>query len=68
VNAISPGAFPFPELEKENEIFMNKLKEKSMLNRIGKPDDLKGIIALLCSEASSFITGQVISIDGGWAQ
>ena len=68
VNAISPGAFPFPELEKENENFINKLKEKSMLNRIGKPDDLKGIIALLCSEASSFITGQVISVDGGWTQ
>ncbi|MBA7566512.1 3-oxoacyl-[acyl-carrier-protein] reductase FabG [subsurface metagenome] len=68
VNAISPGAFPFPELEKENKNFMNKLKEKSMLNRIGKPEDLKGIIALLCSEASSFITGQIIHVDGGWTQ
>jgi len=68
VNAISPGAFPFPELGKESKIFMNKLKEKSMLNRIGKPDDLKGIIALLCSEASRFITGQIIHVDGGWTQ
>jgi len=39
-----------------------------MLNRIGKPEDLKGIIALLCSEASSFITGQIIHVDGGWTQ
>jgi len=68
VNAISPGAFPFPETEKVNDGFINKLKEKSMLNRTGKPDDLKGVIALLCSEASSFITGQVISVDGGWGQ
>jgi len=68
VNAISPGAFPFPETEKTNENFVNKLKEKSMLNRIGRPEDLKGVIALLCSEASSFITGQIISVDGGWTQ
>lgn len=66
VNALSPGPFPFPETQK-NTAFIEKLSSKNMLNRIGQPDDLKGVIALLCSDASSYITGQNICVDGGWA-
>ena len=65
VNAISPGPFPFPETQK-NEEFVERLSSKNMLNRIGQPDDLKGAIALLCSDASSYMTGQNICVDGGW--
>lgn len=65
VNAISPGPFPRPEVQK-NTSFMEKLSSKNMLNRIGYPEDLKGAIALLCSDASSYITGQNICVDGGW--
>ncbi len=65
VNAISPGPFPFGEILK-NEPFIEALKAKTMLTRIGQPEDLKGVIALLCSDASSYITGQNICIDGGW--
>ena len=54
---------------------MNNYKEevlkinssKNMMNRIGQPEDLKGIIAFLCSDASNYVTGQNICIDGGWA-
>ena len=66
VNAISPGPFPFGDILK-NEEFIGTLESKTMLNRIGNPDDLKGIIALLCSDASSYMTGQNICVDGGWA-
>lgn len=65
VNAISPGPFPFPETQK-NEEFVERLSSKNMLNRIGQPDDLKGAIALLCTDASSYMTGQNICVDGGW--
>lgn len=65
VNAISPGPFPFPETQK-NEEFMERLSSKNILNRIGQPDDLKGAIALLCTDASSYMTGQNICVDGGW--
>lgn len=65
VNAISPGPFPFPETQK-NKTFKERLSSKNMLNRIGQPEDLKGVIALLCSDASSYITGQNICLDGGW--
>lgn len=66
VNAISPGPFPFGAIT-ENESFMNALRAKTMTSRTGNPEDLKGVIALLCSDASQYITGQNICVDGGWA-
>jgi NAD(P)-dependent dehydrogenase (short-subunit alcohol dehydrogenase family) len=65
VNALSPGAFPHPPTQRHTE-FMQRLAAKCPLNRIGQPDDLKGAVALLCSEAGSFITGQDLHVDGGW--
>jgi len=65
VNAISPGPFPFSDIVKNAE-FMGALEAKTMLNRLGNPEDLKGAIALLCSDASGYMTGQNICVDGGW--
>jgi gluconate 5-dehydrogenase len=65
VNAISPGAFPSPEIQK-NKNFISKLQEKIPLNRIGEGQELKGTICYLASEASSYVTGQNIVVDGGW--
>jgi NAD(P)-dependent dehydrogenase (short-subunit alcohol dehydrogenase family) len=65
VNALSPGAFPHPPTQKHTE-FMGRLAAKNPMNRIGQPDDLKGAVALLCSDAGSYITGQDIHVDGGW--
>ena len=65
VNAVSPGPYPFPETQKARD-FMERLEGKNMLGRIGQPEDLKGVVALLASDASSYMTGQNISVDGGW--
>ena len=65
VNALSPGAFPHPPTQKHAE-FMQRLSAKNPLNRIGQPDDLKGAVALLCTDAGSYITGQDLHVDGGW--
>jgi len=65
VNAISPGPFPFAEIT-GNADFMGTLRSKTMLNRLGDPEELKGAIALLCTEASAYMTGQNICVDGGW--
>jgi NAD(P)-dependent dehydrogenase (short-subunit alcohol dehydrogenase family) len=65
VNAISPGAFPHPGTQKHKE-FMERLGSKNPMNRIGQPHELKGAVALLCSDAGSYITGQNICVDGGW--
>ena len=67
VNAISPGPFPFISTQEESQEFIKKLIDKTIIGRIGEPDDLKGAIGLLCSDASKYMTGQNICVDGGWA-
>ena len=66
-NCISPGPFPFESTQRENPEFIARLAEKNPLNRIGKPHELKGAAVLLCSSAGSYITGQNLCVDGGWA-
>jgi gluconate 5-dehydrogenase len=66
VNALSPGAFPHPPTQK-HEGFMQRLASKNPMNRIGQPEELKGAVALLCSDAGSYMTGQNVCVDGGWA-
>ena len=66
VNCISPGAFPFPEVVSTYPEFIKRLNSKNTLKRIGKPEELKGVVGLLCSNAGSYINGQNICVDGGW--
>lgn len=65
VNSISPGPFPKPEVL-QNEKFVKNLKKKIPLNRIGQPNELKGVVIFLASKASSYVTGENIHVDGGW--
>ena len=65
VNTITPG--PFPSLAVQNQKgFIAELKNKTLLNRIGAPEDLQGAFIFLSSDSSNYITGQNIVIDGGW--
>lgn len=66
VNCISPGPFPFPSVRENYPIFCERLKKQNPLKKIGFPDDLKGVFALLSTDSSNYITGQNISVDGGW--
>ncbi|WP_299824492.1 SDR family oxidoreductase [uncultured Pontibacter sp.] len=65
VNAVTPGPFP-SDVVQQNEAFVAQLKKKNPLGRIGKPEDLKGAFVYLASDASAFMTGQNMVIDGGW--
>lgn len=65
VNAIAPGAFPHTSDGLETS-FEQRLAQKTVLGRIGQPGDLIGVTAFLASDASSYVTGQSISVDGGW--
>lgn len=69
-NTIAPGAFPNLETDSVNaprdEEFVQRLESKSCLGRTGHPRDLLGLVDLLLSDQSSYITGQVLSVDGGW--
>jgi gluconate 5-dehydrogenase len=65
VNAIAPGFFPTKMTKGIREMLGDQISEKAPLKRMGGPEDLKGVVALLASDASAFITGQVIAVDGG---
>jgi len=73
-NVVHPGAFPkvkskangnAVDLDHDQD-FLNRLERKSPLNITGHPADLVGLIVFLCSDCSSYLTGQEISVDGGW--
>jgi NAD(P)-dependent dehydrogenase (short-subunit alcohol dehydrogenase family) len=66
-NCISPGPFPFESTQKESPEFVARLAAKNPLGRIGRPFDIKGAAALLCSDAGAYMTGQNLCVDGGWA-
>lgn len=66
VNAISPGPFPYEVTQEQAPDFIERLSARNPLNRIGRPHELKGAAALLCSDAGAYITGQNLCVDGGW--
>ncbi|MCA9132878.1 MAG: SDR family oxidoreductase [Planctomycetales bacterium] len=63
VNCLSPGPFPSDEAAAE---MVERLKQKSPMDRMGTPHELKGPLLLLASAAGSYITGQNLMVDGGW--
>ncbi|HET9577645.1 MAG TPA: SDR family oxidoreductase [Usitatibacter sp.] len=65
VNAIAPGFFPTKMTRGLLKLIGDRAASKAPLNRVGGPEDLKGVALLLASDAGAFITGQVIAVDGG---
>lgn len=67
VNAIAPGWFPSEMTGAwvRNSAFRKHISANSPMGRIGKPEELNGTLLLLASQASSFINGEIISVDGG---
>lgn len=66
VNSISPGPFPSSQVQDDSQLFIERLSKKTMLKRVGKPEDIAGSIILLSSSGSDFITGHNLKVDGGW--
>ena len=65
VNAIAPGFIETDMAKSVPEETMRKVLEKIPLGRLGKPDEVAGMVAYLVSDEGNYITGQVIDINGG---
>jgi NAD(P)-dependent dehydrogenase (short-subunit alcohol dehydrogenase family) len=65
-NCISPGPFPHPDVQRDQPDFIERLAEKSPMGRIGQSEEIAGAVAFLVSDMASYITGQNLSVDGGW--
>lgn len=74
VNAIAPGFF----LTEQNRALLtesdgsltqrgNQIKTHTPMSRFGKPEDLLGALQWLCSDASTFVTGTIVPVDGGFS-
>lgn len=66
VNCISPGPFPSDQVLVRDPDFRRRLSQKTPLLRIGSPVELTGPLLFLASDASSYVTGANLAVDGGW--
>lgn len=62
VNCVSPGGI----YRGQSEAFVQRYVDRTPLRRMSTEEDLKGVIAFLASDLSSYVTGQNIFVDGGW--
>jgi len=69
VNAIAPGYIATPMTERqirEGIIDMSRLEARTPMGRFGTPREVANVAAFLVSELSSYITGAILPVDGGW--
>ena len=66
VNAISPGPFPSTDVQAANPDFTATLANKVPMGRIGRAEEIQGPLSFLISDASTFVNGTNLVVDGGW--
>ncbi len=65
VNAVAPGFIRTPMTEKVPEKILTEMAEKASLKRLGEAIEVANVYLFLASDESSYVTGQVIGVDGG---
>ncbi len=66
-NVIAPGYILTEMTEKLSDKVLDSIKQETPLGRAGNPDEVSSVVAFLASDLSSYITGEVIRVDGGMA-
>jgi NAD(P)-dependent dehydrogenase (short-subunit alcohol dehydrogenase family) len=66
VNAVSPGPFPPPSVGTQHPAFLRELEARVPLGRVGRPEEVAGAVIFLLADASSYVTGHNLAVDGGW--
>jgi NAD(P)-dependent dehydrogenase (short-subunit alcohol dehydrogenase family) len=68
VNALAPGYIKTPLVRKAmaDREWYDRMREGHLLDRFGEPEEVVGAAVFLASDAASFVTGSVLSVDGGW--
>ncbi len=68
VNSVAPGYIEtsINEAGRQDEVHYNRIADRTALKRWGQPDDVAGAVAFLCMPASSYATGTVVAVDGGF--
>lgn len=65
VNAVAPGFIASEMTDKLGDAILSEVTKRIPANRIGQPDDVSACVLFLASPAASYITGQVLTVDGG---
>ncbi len=66
VNCICPGGIKDKNSKIQNKKFEENYIKKSLIKRLGNPNDISGAVAYLASDASNYVTGTNLLVDGGW--
>ena len=67
VNAVAPGFIETDMTAAMSDEAQEAMAESIPLSRVGKPEEISSVVAFLCGPGASYITGEVIRVDGGLA-